>query len=313
MQEPETIRTVDENQAGRVGSGVTVPAPPVFLLTVDVEDWFQVENFKPWIPFDSWGSRELRVVDNTLRLLDSLDAMGGDRPVRATFFVLGWVAARCPELVREMDARGHEVASHGYTHRLVPTCSDVDLRDDLISSRHCLEDILGKRVAGYRAPSFSIEPRLIRLLAQCGYLYDSSYNSFSGNSRYGILSDMPPADRGVVAFSNGLYEFPVSNLTVTGRTVPWAGGGFFRLIPRCLYTAGVKAVAARNGVFHFYIHPWEIDPGQPRVHGASALCKLRHYLNLKQSLGKLSYLLAHLGGFTFSTCSEHLTHVTGRP
>lgn len=287
------------------------PERPVFLLTVDVEDWFQVENFKPWIPFDSWGCRELRVVDATFRLLDLLGAMGGEVPIRATFFVLGWVAARCPGLVREIGARGHEVASHGYTHRLVPHCSEEALRDDLMASRRCLEDILGKPVMGYRAPSFSIDPRLIRLLPRCGYRYDSSYNSFTGNGRYGTLNHMPPAHGGVMTLPGGLSELPVSNLSFYGRTVPWGGGGFFRLIPRRLYTAGVKARAARSGAFLFYLHPWEIDPGQPRVHGASPVFKLRHYLNLDHSVAKLSFLLKNLKGFTFSTCSEHLSCMAG--
>ncbi|VFQ44433.1 DUF3473 domain-containing protein [Desulfoluna butyratoxydans] len=310
MHRAEPLARADEHQHGGLAQDAAGQEPPVFLLTVDVEDWFQVENFKPWIPFDSWGSRELRVVDNTLRLMDSLEALGGSQPVKITFFVLGWVAARCPELIREMDARGHEVASHGYNHQLVPTCADDELTEDLVASRQCLEDILGKPVAGYRAPSFSIEPRLIRILAECGYRYDASYNSYGGNARYGSFDDMPPPDRGVARLANGLYELPVSNLSVAGRTVPWGGGGFFRLIPKGLYIRGVKAEAARDGVFHFYLHPWEIDPHQPRVRQASPMFKFRHYLNLGHCLAKLTYLLKRLDGFVFSTCSEHLGKVT---
>lgn len=284
--------------------------PLVFLLTVDVEDWFQVENFKQWIPFNSWGDRELRVVNNTLRLLDLLDSMLGEGRIRATFFVLGWVAERVPQLIREMDARGHEVASHGYDHRMVSACSDDDLIEDLSTSRKCLEDILGKEVLGYRAPSFSIEPRLIRMLKRCGYRYDSSYNSFSGNGRYGTLSGVPEAKKGIIKLPNGLYELPVSNLSFGNSTIPWGGGGFFRLIPKRLYTCGVRFKAEQSGVFVFYTHPWEIDPGQPRVKEASAGFKFRHYVNLHKSLGKLTFMLRSLQDISFRTCSEHLDQVT---
>ncbi|WP_300667736.1 DUF3473 domain-containing protein [Desulfoluna sp.] len=282
----------------------------VFLLTVDVEDWFQVENFKQWIPFETWGQRELRVVDNTLALLDFLDSRSGVYQIKATFFVLGWLAERYPRLVSEIHARGHEVASHGYNHRMVPLCSDNELFEDLSSSRKCLEDILGKQVKGYRAPSFSIEPRLIGMLKRCGYHYDSSYNSFSGHGRYGTMADVPKASRGIFEWPEGLYEIPVSNLMFRNRTIPWGGGGFFRLIPERAYTYGVKKKVDQSRVFLFYIHPWEIDPGQPRVTQASIGFKFRHYVNLNKTLGKLAFLMNHLPETSFLTCSEYLDNVT---
>ena len=187
------------------------------LLTIDVEDWFQVENFKPWIPFSSWPSRELRVEKNTHRLLDlfdSVDSKGSETKkscqsgksclpnemhssfnrgqkfegVKATFFVLGWLAERLPNLVREIHARGHEVASHGYNHKLCYQQSPEDLKKDLTDSKKLLEDITGEPVLGFRAPNFSINYDALNIIESCGYLYDSSYNSFAMHGRYGKLN-----------------------------------------------------------------------------------------------------------------------------
>jgi polysaccharide deacetylase family protein (PEP-CTERM system associated) len=160
--------------------------PPVFLFTVDVEDWFQVENFKPYISVESWPRRELRVGDNTRRILDLLDdaRVANGRP-RATFFVLGWIAERLPDLVREIHGRGHEVASHGYDHVLCTEQDPAALDRDLIRSRERLEDLTGGSVVGYRAPSFSVSDEILRRIAAAGYRYDASYNSFEMNPRYG--------------------------------------------------------------------------------------------------------------------------------
>jgi len=286
---------------------------PVFLMTVDIEDWFQVENFKPWISYDSWGHRELRVEKNTLELLDLLDGVLGTRRIKGTFFLLGWVAERLPHLVKEIETRGHEVASHGYRHRMVSTCTDKELLDDLIFSKRLLEDILGKKVAGYRAPSFSIEPRLISALKKAGYGYDSSYNSFNGNRRYGTLVGQNPVKKGIIRFRNGISELPVSNLSLRGKTIPWGGGGFFRLIPKGVYAHGVKVHMAREGAFLFYLHPWEIDPNQPRVAEASPGFRFRHYTNLHATGTKLSYLLNQIQGASFLTCSEYLDRAVYQP
>ncbi|BCS97102.1 polysaccharide deacetylase [Desulfoluna limicola] len=279
---------------------------PVFLMTVDVEDWFQVENFKPWISYDSWDRRELRVEKNTLAILDLFDSVLGAGRIKGTFFLLGWVAERLPHLVKEIDARGHEVASHGYHHRMVSTCTDAELLGDLVVSRRLLEGILGKKVAGYRAPSFSIEPRLVGALKKAGYRYDSSYNSFNGNHRYGSLKGHNPLERGVIQFNNGISELPVSNLSFRGKAVPWGGGGFFRLIPKGVYAHGVKAQMDREGVFLFYLHPWELDPDQPRVTEASSGFKFRHYINLSATEKKLNYLLSRMRDASFMTCSAYL-------
>ena len=172
------------------------------LLTIDVEDWFQVENFKQCIHFSSWSSCELRVERNTHRILDLLDSVSVSRSSRpsnsanpldpthptATFFILGWIAERLPHLVREIHDRGHEIASHGCNHTLCTECSSNDLKKDLIYSKKLLEDIIGHRVYGYRAPSFAINNDILEIVRDCGYLYDSSYNSFSLHGRYGKLS-----------------------------------------------------------------------------------------------------------------------------
>jgi polysaccharide deacetylase family protein (PEP-CTERM system associated) len=164
-----------------------------FLLTIDVEDWFQVENFKKYIPFSSWSSYELRVEKNTHRILDLLDSASfkfqvSSLKISATFFVLGWLAERLPHLVREIHSRGHEVASHGYCHNLCNEQSHEDLKADLCDSKSLLEDIIGNQVYGYRAPSFAINNDILKIIEDCGYLYDSSYNSFSMHGRYGQVS-----------------------------------------------------------------------------------------------------------------------------
>jgi len=203
-----------------------------FLLTIDVEDWFQVENFKQYIPYASWSSYELRVEKNTHRLLDLLDSIeskkaevrmqktvsnnenqvsriqysdngpqsiddGQDEKVRGTFFVLGWLAERLPHLVREIQSRGHEVASHGYYHNLSNDQSHKDLKADLYNSKSLLEDIIGNQVYGYRAPSFAIDNDILKIIEDCGYLYDSSYNSFALHSRYGHLDLSRNGQKGI--------------------------------------------------------------------------------------------------------------------
>ena len=159
---------------------VTMPKP-TFLFTVDVEDWFQVENFKPWIAPDTWSERELRVEHNVHRLLDLLDEFP------STFFILGWVAEKLSHLIKEISERGHEVASHGFGHQLCHDINPTDLKQDLIRSKQLIEDLTGDEVAGYRAPSFSINAQAFEILEKCGYRYDSSYNSFEANPRYGHL------------------------------------------------------------------------------------------------------------------------------
>ncbi len=275
------------------------------LLTFDVEDWFQVENFKDCIPFSAWSSSELRVEKNTLELLNLLD----DCPntVKATFFVLGWIAERCPDLVREIHQRGHEIASHGSDHHLCYRQSPEDLYQDLIESKKLLEDIIGSEIAGYRAPSFSITDESLSMVRKAGYLYDSSYNSYEGHGRYGSLT-LPKTekDRPLYFLLPSFYEIPLSNLRLGSKIIPWGGGGYFRLLPSFLHRAGVRHILRQNGCYTFYMHPWEIDPGQPRVREAKASFRFRHYVNLKRAKDKLKKFVNDNCQHSFLTCREFI-------
>jgi polysaccharide deacetylase family protein (PEP-CTERM system associated) len=284
-----------------------------FLLTIDLEDWFQVENLRPLVPHSLWPSCESRVERNTHLILDSLDRFGcsgnGGRPcspLKATFFVLGWVAERLPGLIRQVQARGHEVASHGYNHVLGSRCSTQELRKDIVESKKILEDILGTAVHGYRAPGFSINEETLEILEESGYLYDSSFNSFSGNGRHGKIRIFPNGTGIASKTLRNLYELPISNLEVWGHTVPAGGGGYFRFMPVRIFEKIVKSVLKRNNAFVFYIHPWEVDPDQPRLKGVPGFSRLRHYTNLAKTLPRLQFLTSRLRGSSFVTCSEYL-------
>lgn len=277
------------------------------LLTFDVEDWFQVENFKEYIPYSTWSDRELRVEKNTFILLDLLDSFA--IPVSATFFILGWVAQRRPELVLEIQKRGHEVASHGYDHHLCYNQTPEKLLKDLIRSKDLLEDITGKQVFGYRAPSFSITNEAIRLVQDAGYLYDSSYNSYEGHGRYGSLTlpSKVEANAPLYSFGGTFFEIPVSNLRFGKRIIPWGGGGYFRLLPSSLHLFGVRRILRQNKNYTFYMHPWEIDPEQPRVKGAKSFFRFRHYVNLQNAEKKLKQFVAASSENAFQTCHEFVT------
>ncbi len=275
------------------------------LLTFDVEDWFQVENFKDVIPYSSWDRLDLRVRRNTHRILDLLDSFPFG--VRATFFILGWVAEKCPDLVREIHSRGHEVASHGYGHHLCSQLPPHELARDLRESKQLLEDLLGEEILGYRAPSFSISKASLELVKSAGYQYDSSYNSFSGHGRYGALDlDGYPGTGGVVRIKDTFFEIPVSNLKLGRRIFPLGGGGYFRLFPLPLFKLAMKQVIARDNAFVFYSHPWEFDPDQPRVEKVSPWLRFRHYVHLEQTERKLERLIRTFSHLCFSTMGQHL-------
>lgn len=299
------------------------------LLTVDVEDWFQVENLRTAFPHRGWTSCELRVERNVNRLLDLFDSSlpgidkacgsNGHRSVgnfsttpdssriRATFFVLGWIAERLPHLVREIHQRGHEVASHGYDHRLCSQYTASELRKDLTDSKALLEDIIGAQIHGYRAPSFSVSEELLGLLEGCGYCYDSSYNSFQFNHRYGNLDRLLSPSVGVASrHLSGLFELPISNLTLGPAVLPAGGGAYFRLIPSSVFRFLVRLILNRHKAYVFYIHPWEVDPDQPRVGELSSLSRFRHYTNLKSTMHRLSGLLETLSHCRFVTCKDYL-------
>jgi polysaccharide deacetylase family protein (PEP-CTERM system associated) len=260
--------------------------PACAAVSVDVEDWFHVENMKGAIARESWNRRELRVERNVDRILGLMDARG----VKGTWFVLGWVAERAPALVRRIAARGHEIGSHGYDHELVGTLSPKQFRTDVERSKRLLEDIIGAEVVGYRAPSFSITDWSIDVLREAGYRYDSSAFPTIAHDRYGRLAGVR-AGQPIIEIRPGFQEVCVSTLAIGGHGLPWGGGGYFRLLPYRLFRAGVRHILAGGHPYIFYIHPWEFDPAQPRVEGLRRHEAFRHYLNLGRVEARFAALL----------------------
>ena len=277
------------------------------VLSIDVEDWFHVENLRPAIPRESWGERQLRVERNVDRMLELMDAAGG---VRATWFVLGWVADRSPDVVRRIAAAGHEVASHGYGHELLMTLTPDAFRLDIERSRAVLEDLAGTPVRGYRAPSFSITDWAIPVLQESGFLYDSSVFAATGHDRYGRLAGVRAGDS-VVEIVPGFYEVGVSCLAVGSVGLPWGGGGYFRLLPYGVFLRGLRHVLKRRP-YVFYIHPWEIDPGQPRISGLPPTFRFRHYVGLARCEARFAALLRDVRWSTmFELVESTRVHLAG--
>ncbi|WP_339347459.1 XrtA system polysaccharide deacetylase [uncultured Sphingomonas sp.] len=263
-----------------------VDAPILNAMSVDVEEWFQVGAFERTIDKADWATLESRVADNTARVIDLFAAAN----VRATFFTLGWVAARNPALMRRIAAAGHEIASHGWDHRRVFTMSAEEFRADLRRARAALEDAGGVAVTGYRAPSFSIDPRTPwahAVLAEEGYAYSSSVAPVA-HDHYG-WRDSPRYAWSPLADAE-LVELPVTVAEFAGRRIA-TGGGFFRLLPAALTDHALRQVHAAGAPGVFYFHPWEVDPGQPRVAGAPLKSRVRHYSRIGAMAGKLDGLL----------------------
>lgn len=255
-------------------------------LSVDVEDWFQVGAFEHTIAREDWDGLELRVGDNVARILDLFDEAG----VKATFFTLGWIAERNRAAMRAIVDRGHELASHGYDHARVFTLSRTEFAEDLAKSRAILEDAAGQAITGYRAPSFSIDARnrwAHEVLAEHGYAYSSSVAPIV-HDHYG-WRDAPRFAFDPVPGSE-LVEIPVTTAILRGKRLAAGGGGFFRVLPYGFSRWAIRQVNAEGRPAVFYFHPWEVDPGQPRVAGAPLRSRLRHYTNLSRMAGKLSDL-----------------------
>ena len=256
-------------------------------LSVDVEDWFQVGAFEHTIAREDWDGLELRVGDNVARILDLFDEAG----VKATFFTLGWIAERNRAAMRAIVDRGHELASHGYDHARVFTLSRTEFAENLAKSRAILEDAAGQAITGYRAPSFSIDARnrwAHEVLAEHGYAYSSSVAPIV-HDHYG-WRDAPRFAFDPVPGSE-LVEIPVTTAILRGKRLAAGGGGFFRVLPYWFSRWAIRQVNAEGRPAVFYFHPWEVDPGQPRVAGAPLRSRLRHYTNLSRMAGKLSDLL----------------------
>ena len=257
-------------------------------LSVDVEDWFQVGAFETVISRDDWETLPRRVEQNVGRVLDLFD----EAEVKATFFTLGWIAARHPALVRRIAAAGHEVASHGWDHRRVFTMSEPEFRADLKRARDAIEAASGQTPGGYRAPSFAIDQRTPwahRVLAEEGYSYSSSVAPLR-HDHYGWPEAPRFAHRPVPDAE--LIELPVTTIQLGGRRLAAGGGGFFRLLPLRFSSWAISRVNRDEGrPAVFYFHPWEIDPAQPRVREAPLKSRLRHYSNLAAMRPKLLKLL----------------------
>ncbi len=255
-------------------------------LTIDVEDYFQVSAMAPYIPRSEWDKRECRVERN----VDLLLAMLARHGVQATFFTLGWVAERYPQLVRRIVAQGHELASHGYGHQRASDLDHAAFREDIVRAKQLLEDIGGVAVQGYRAPSFSIGSGNLWAfdsLQEAGYRYSSSIYPIK-HDHYG----MPDAPRFAHPAADGLIEIPVTTLRMRGRNLPSSGGGYFRLLPYALsrwMIGRVNQVDRQPAIF--YCHPWEFDPGQPRVPGINLKTRFRHYVNIGRMEQRVDRLL----------------------
>jgi polysaccharide deacetylase family protein (PEP-CTERM system associated) len=270
-------------------------------LTIDVEDYFQVAALAEAVDRDDWSAMEYRVEANTDRLLDLFSQRG----VKATFFTLGWVAERSPELVRRIQKAGHEIASHGYSHQLVYQQTPEVFREETRKSKQILEDITGEAVTGYRAASYSITAQsrwALDILCEEGFTWDSSIFPVH-HDRYGMPGTPHEPYRLEAPGGGTLIEFPLSTCPLGNYRLPIAGGGYFRLYPYWLSRWGLGKINRAGQPFIFYLHPWEIDTGQPRLK-VKPLSRFRHYNNLNKCMGRLEQLLED---FRFGSVSDVLS------
>ena len=261
------------------------------VMTVDVEDYFHVSAFEKNITKSDWSTLELRVEKNTYRLLELFEQY----QVKSTFFTLGWVAKRCPNLIQAIVKQGHELASHSYAHRRAFTQTQQEFREDLIKSKNILEDTSGQSIIGYRAPSFSINDTntwVYDILIELGFEYSSSTYPIE-HDLYGVpdwprfMYQRPEGNNG-----KGIIEIPVPTTRENEQNTGIGGGGYFRLYPYWLSKRRIdKYLKAEQQPYSFYFHPWEIDPEQPKISDAPIKSKLRHYLNLSRMEGKIIRLL----------------------
>ena len=256
-------------------------------LSVDVEDYFQVSAFDHLVSRDTWTSFDSRVVANTHRLLDLFD----DVQVKATFFTLGWIARHHPDLVRQIASRGHEIASHGFHHQLVYMLTPEQFREDVRAAKATLEDVSGRPVVGFRAPSFSIVTRslwALDVLIEEGHVYDTSIFPIR-HDRYGIPDSRREIHR-IDRASGSIIEMPASTVRIGSVNLPIAGGGYFRLLPYTVTQWGIRRVNTIDRMpAMFYLHPWEVDPHQPRMAVGTAT-RLRHYSGLNRTTRRLKRL-----------------------
>ena len=272
-------------------------------LTVDVEDYFQVSAFADNIEQHEWDEHPLRVEDNTYKLLDLFE----EYQVKATFFTLGWVAERKRELVLEIARRGHEVACHGYSHQLVYNQTPEVFQQETVRAKSILEDIIQQPVRGYRAASYSITEKslwALDILAESGFVYDSSIFPVR-HDRYGMPDTPEHPYHLKTPAGHSIIEFPLSTAKILNYRLPVAGGGYFRLYPYWLSRMGLMQINRQHKPFIFYLHPWEIDPEQPRI-SASWFSRFRHYNNLDKCEPRLRKLMTD---FQFGTTWDVLNRL----
>ena len=258
----------------------------VNAMSVDVEDYFQVSAFENVIDRKDWDSLPLRVEKNTRQILELFER----KQIKATFFTLGWVAERCPSLVRDIVLQGHELANHGYSHMRATQMTPEEFREDISKAKKILEDLSGVSVLGYRAPSYSIDnsnPWAHDQILETGHRYSSSIVPIH-HDLYGI----PDAPRFKYQCENGLIEIPITTTKLFDKNLPCGGGGYFRMLPYALFRWGLERVNQKDQQSAiFYFHPWEIDPEQPRQNNIDLKTRVRHYLNLSKNQKKISCLL----------------------
>jgi len=277
----------------------------VHAMTVDVEDYFHVAALAEKVKPQQWGDMPSRVESSTQTLLGLFEEKG----IKATFFILGWVAERNPALVREIHAAGHEIASHGYSHQLVYAQTPEVFKEETERSKKLLEDLSGASVTGYRAASYSITRHslwALDILAELGFTWDSSIFPVR-HDRYGIPRSPTSPYKLITPNRSTLKELPLTAARVMGASIPAAGGGYFRQYPLALSKwLFRRASEGETKPQIFYLHPWEVDPDQPRIDGLSWLSRFRHYTNLRKCLPRLEKMIDE---FHFSTVSESLGSV----
>lgn len=273
--------------------------PARHCFSVDVEEWFQVNAFEPYVDRATWDSLESRVEASTDRILDLL----GNAGATGTFFTLGWIADRHPALVRRIVDAGHELASHGYWHQRIPTITPEAFRDDVRRAKQSLEQVAGVAVSGYRAPSFSLTDAVAwaaEILIEEGYEYDSSRFPIR-RSGYGSQHALA-VPHWMDTKSGALLELPPAVWEVMGVRVPIAGGGWLRQLPFSVIRRGYNALATAGSTGMFYIHPWELDPGQPRL-PVPALTRVRHYRGMESTANRIAILLSDA---SYVTARSHI-------
>jgi polysaccharide deacetylase family protein (PEP-CTERM system associated) len=280
----------------------------VHTMSVDVEDYFQVEAFAGSVSSKEWDAFPSRVFDNTLRVLDLFDAHN----VKATFFFVGWVADKFPSLVRETQRRGHEIACHSYWHRPVYKLTPREFREDTRRARLAIEQAGGTRVIGYRAPTWSITAKCLwalDILAEEGFVYDSSIYPIH-HDLYGVPNAQRFPYSRLAANGASLHEFPPATVSLMGMTLPAAGGGYLRIFPLAYTDFAFRQIgrSAKQPV-SVYFHPWEIDPGQPRI-PAGLKSRFRHYTNLHRMERRLIHIMSR---HTFGRYCDRLTTAEAEP